>query len=560
VDRQETIAILQAALFDFENGRYTAVIERLESESPEQGGFGPALILASRGLLLERSGDVAGAGPLMERAFDHGVTVPSLLDVLQEFFRRTGRLALANHAFLLGQLVWPLSDPPEVGWVREVAPEERALYVPWAMRASPWAATGDMLGLAPFKRALVSQLGPDGAAIVLSRMRRGFAPRRPRRRQLVSFVDHARTYGYERDELVAGGPDGLSAADPEHGQPVAYERYVLPFITCLLDEVIVHARSAVLLTGDRALLDVDEDVLRHRPGDLGVDPVVVSALDGELVILEPFGDDIEVMDQAISLTGVHSPAFGHWMMEFLPKIWALMDREGFSDVPVLVDEGMPDQHLEALRCFIGDDQPVRILRRDECVRVRRLWTASALEYLPIGPLPLPRIEEAGVTPRVLRVDEGGIRKLVDRALSVLGPFDDEDTPRRIYLARTSTQRRRLLDAAEIESILAAHGYVAIDFAGLTFREQLRLMRGATHVVAAAGSAALMTMFAPPGLQLIVLTPEWTEAGFVWRASQALQHDITVLIGKIPNEHPEYRWQSDYEIDPAELLAALTRSR
>ena len=284
--------------------------------------FGPALILASRGLLLEGSGDAAGAVPLMERAFEHAVAVPALLDALLAFFRRNGRIALANHAFLLGQLVWPASNAPEVGWVRELPSMERAFYVPWAMRSSPWVANGDLLGLAPFKTALVAQLGPDGAAIVLSRMRRTFAARRPRRRRLVPLIDHAREQGHAYEEVIAGGPARWQASQADQGGSEPYEGDPFPLFACILDDVIVHARSAVLLAGDRALLDVQDDVLRRLPVDLGVDPIVVTGTPDELVILEPL-EGIEVMAEAVWLTGVYSPAFGHWMVEFLPKIWAL---------------------------------------------------------------------------------------------------------------------------------------------------------------------------------------------------------------------------------------------
>ena len=95
----------------------------------------------------------------------------------------------------------------------------------------------------------------------------------------------------------------------------------------------------------------------------------------------------------------------------------------------------------------GSHHPIRVLRRDECVRVRRLWTASALVHLPIGLLPRPRpTEESGAVPWRLRLDESGFRHLLDRAVSVLGPSDTTDVPPRIYLTRKASQRRRLLNA------------------------------------------------------------------------------------------------------------------
>ena len=67
---------------------------------------------------------------------------------------------------------------------------------------------------------------------------------------------------------------------------------------------------------------------------------------------------------------------------------------------------------------------------------------------------------------------------------------------------------------------------------------------------------LMTIFAPPGLHLVVMTPQWAEVDFISEASRALDHDITVLVGSIPQLHPEYSWQSDYVIDPSVLIDTL----
>ena len=53
-----------------------------------------------------------------------------------------------------------------------------------------------------------------------------------------------------------------------------------------------------------------------------------------------------------------------------------------------------------------------------------------------------------------------------------------------------------------------------------------------------------------------MTPQWAEVDFISEASRALDHDITVLVGSIPQLHPEYSWQSDYVIDPSVLIDTL----
>jgi capsular polysaccharide biosynthesis protein len=552
MDRQHTLAVLHGAYRDFEGGRYAAVIESIERLPGDGGDMGRSLGLASRGLLLEQMDEVAEAVPLMERAFEHSVPLPALLSELAGFFWRTGRDALANHAFLVQQLVAPGMSAEQV---RALPARERALYATWGVRSSPWADRQDLYGMAPFKSALVERIGPDAAAIVLSRMTREHGTRVPGRRPLVQLIDHAREHGQAYEELIAAGP--ATSMPLPHRAP--RERKVREMFACILEDVVVHARSNFLLTRERALLDVQDDALRHRPVDLSVDPLVVAGDPEAVVLVEPRLEDVERMTEAVWLSGVHSPAFGHWIMEFLPKVWALMSRAGFGEVPILVDEGMPGQHLEALRCFVGDRHPIRTLRRDESVRVARLWVSSVLVYLPIGPLARSGAQASGSDEWRRSLDHDGFRRLIERVQPVLTSIDATGAPPRIYLARKPGQHRRLVNAAVLEEMLAAKGFVTFDFDELPFREQLRLVRGAEQVVAAGGSASLTTIFGRPGLRVAVMTPRWGNVAWLAQASRALDHELTVLVGTIVRPHPSYEWMSDYEIDPTALSDYLAGS-
>jgi hypothetical protein len=556
MDHEDILAGLQAAYLDFEGARHRAVIERLAALPDSGGSLGQSLSLAARALLLEQTDQVAEAVPLMERAFAHGVALPALLREEVRFFQRAGRDGLANHAFLLLQLVSPGALAEEA---RALPARERAWYAPWGVHSSWWAENGDLYGVAAFKAGLVERLGREAAAIVLSRMADEHGPRTAAVRALVPLIEHAREHGQAYEEIIEAG---MATSKPfrEHAEP--RERRVRAMFACILEDVLVHARSNILMTAERALLDVQGDVLRHRPVDLAVDPLVVAGDSDAVVLVEPRLEDVERIEEAVGLTGVHSTAFGHWIMEFLPKVWALMGRPGFEEVPILVDEGMPEQHLEALRLFVGEEHPLRVLSRGERVRVGRLWVCSALVYLPIGPVARSTAEPSAAArgPRVrYTLDHDGFRRLMGKVEPVLVSIDPAGAPPRVYLARRSSQHRQLVNAPLVESILRSHGFVTLDFGDLPFREQLRIMRGAEQVVAAGGSASLMTIFGRPGLRVAVMTPQWGEAAWLAQASRALDHELTVLVGTIVRPHPSYKWMSDYEIDPSALSDYLAGS-
>jgi hypothetical protein len=157
------------------------------------------------------------------------------------------------------------------------------------------------------------------------------------------------------------------------------------FFRCVLDDVIVPGKSNLLLCSGRALLDFQGAELDELPLDLDVDPAVVEARSRALTVLVP--EAPQVIDEALSLVGVHTYAFGHWLHEFLPKVWACLGLPEFASLPIVVDAQMPTQHREALELFAGPHHPIVVLGPGQGLRVKRLWTCSMIMYLPPGPLP-----------------------------------------------------------------------------------------------------------------------------------------------------------------------------
>ena len=380
-------------------------------------------------------------------------------------------------------------------------------------------ASRTLYGLARFKGALRDRLGSEGAAVVLAGMRGPQGPRTAVRRPLTPLIEHAREVGIDYEELIGAGPT-TSTSVRAFGRPPSEPeaRRGRTLFGCLLSDVVVSARSGLLLAGDRALMDVQDDELSRRPHDLSVDPLIVAADADGLLLLEPADRDaLPRVPEAVWLGGVHSVAFGHWIIEFLPKVFALMERPGFGEAPLLVDARMPDQHLEAVRLFAGSGNPIIVLGDHESVRVERLWVASALSYLPVGPMPAS-------TERRIRIglDDVGFRRLMDRNAPTLDAIDTSGAPRRLYLPRRPGQHRRLVNADAIATQLGEAGFVAVDFEGLSFAEQLRLVRGAEWIIGASGSALLTAIFGRPGLRVGALMPPFLrDVGWLAQASRPL---------------------------------------
>jgi len=215
---------------------------------------------------------------------------------------------------------------------------------------------------------------------------------------------------------------------------------------------------------------------------------------------------------------------------------------------------MPRQHEEALRIF-APSSPIITLRPHQSVRVDRLWVASQLVDFATGPRPGAMRSRGG---RALH--PAGFRHLRAQADAALSAFDAGSVASRLSLTRKPSQWRRLVNATEVEGVLARHGFQALDFGELPFAEQLRHIRGADLVVGQDGSALLMTLFGRPDLRICGLgQPEMGAWEWYADACEAIGHDLTVIRGSLATAHPDYEWMSDYEIDTGLLETYLERS-
>ena len=169
----------------------------------------------------------------------------------------------------------------------------------------------------------------------------------------MSLHEYARARGAGLEELAPARPV-LVPDTPCHGvEPgPSVEAVTRAFFSCVLEHAVVSCKSSIVYVGTQALLDATPQELALYPLDLDVDPTVVGPVGDELLAVTGAGARGPEVPAALSLCGVHSFNFGHWLLEFLPKVWAVAGRSGFRGVTVFVDEQMPPQLREALLLFL----------------------------------------------------------------------------------------------------------------------------------------------------------------------------------------------------------------
>lgn len=128
--------------------------------------------------------------------------------------------------------------------------------------------------------------------------------------------------------------------------------------------------------------------------------------------------------------------------------------------------------------------------------------------------------------------------------------------RRIYISRRSCVHRRLVNEREIAGRLASCGFVEVEAEKLSFREQVRLFRGAEAVAAPHGSGLANIVFCPPGAKVVELFPA-ANIDLYYRLSTSL--GLSYFYVKSRSGDPARLTLDDYRIAWKDLKATLQKA-
>lgn len=313
------------------------------------------------------------------------------------------------------------------------------------------------------------------------------------------------------------------------------------------DQATVRGRSQLVELAGEVLLDFEGEEYSRIDDEIELDSAAFRRADGGLwTIGEPRDDSLQVAE-CFSLLGPNSFAFGHWIVEYLPRLWTAMQSGLMPRVPVLIDQGMNRQHRQCLEMLLGPGATIIEVAPMQRVQVGRLWFAPTYYYAPI----YPQFNERFRYDLVAAPPDRFCNLFVGMG-EVLGTQPRIDEPRsRLFLGRRPNRHRKLVNHAAIERIAVDQGFRLVYLEDFDFDEQLRLIRGADWLVGPEGSAFFMAFFANPGTRAGILNHPHTEfLTEVTALLEAVGVECTVVTGPFRRiEEGGYTHFSDYEIDP-----------
>jgi capsular polysaccharide biosynthesis protein len=244
----------------------------------------------------------------------------------------------------------------------------------------------------------------------------------------------------------------------------------------------------------------------------------------------------------VLLLGPGHRIWGHWLVDFLPKL-ALLQDCGYD--------------LDRLTYLLPDDAPafgVGLLDLLGIKPDRLLRYDPVLERVRVEQLLIPTMLRSNS--RTTRLFARAVRTLRARILARHpAPPDAPPTPSRVFIsrARSGRQGRTLRNRARIEAIAAEAGFTIVHPEHLPLIDQLRLFAGARQIMGEYGSALHGTIFSPPGTVVAALRGTGSPiAGFLQSAiGRALHQPTGYVFGPTEDDRLE-----SFSVDEANMRRCL----
>ena len=258
-------------------------------------------------------------------------------------------------------------------------------------------------------------------------------------------------------------------------------------------------------------------------------------------IREPASYRIRRVDSAVLLLGGGYDVYGHWLVDILPKLFALqLIGLDLATLSFLIPSDIFAFGLTWLNLVgIGEAQ---ILRYD-----------PASEIVQADELLVPVLLRSGS--RASALFPGAVNFILDA-------LDRNNPPCRIppapailvSRARAGRDGRAMRNRDEIEDLVVDQGYTRVYPEQAPIIEQVAMFRGADRIVGEYGSGLHGTIFSPPGSRVCNLRGAARHPGFLQSGlAQALRQECGYVLGAAPFEATDYQ----FDIDPADLRQAMT---
>lgn len=272
------------------------------------------------------------------------------------------------------------------------------------------------------------------------------------------------------------------------------ERHVLPQpLYAQLEDVEVLGECNLIRVGPHEILYDYLEPVSERQAELKAQ-FVMHHINGNCAIR--LRANLGYVPEAFSLLHDHGHNYFHWLIEVLPR-YLLARAEGLVDdsVPILVHNRIAAQKVAILKEAVGFAPTLIGLDPGQTLRVGRLHHVTDLSVNTVHTEHLPDRRDILISPTAVEL----LREIArPHMLTGVASFE------KIIISRTNVDFRRLVNRANLETVLTAEGFVSFDPGSMDFRAQVRVFSNARFIVCEAGAALTNLIFCQPNATVVVL--------------------------------------------------------
>ncbi len=289
--------------------------------------------------------------------------------------------------------------------------------------------------------------------------------------------------------------------------PINEQKYLLPnnYQYQIPEITMIVLKNTMIYGGTNLILLEDGAVLCHDLYNFETD-YTSEELHGQTCI-DPKSQRIrwllhdktpEYISVAATFLDACALNYAHWLTEVLPRIAVFCADKRFSNIPIIVNEGLHGNILKSLLAIANNERDIVLCPIGRALCVEKLYVTS-----PTGYVPFERRKKNAIVHSHGLFSAQAFELLRYKIDQYLNNIEVKKWPEKIILRRNA-QLRCLKNAPELEIVLIEKGFVVVEPEHLTFIEQVQLFKNAKIIVATTGAALATAIFCTPGTNVIVL--------------------------------------------------------
>lgn len=280
-------------------------------------------------------------------------------------------------------------------------------------------------------------------------------------------------------------------------------------------------------------------------------PFIIAHDTHRAIVRVQLNTDIS-FDSAIALFGVQSRNYGHWFLEYLPRIVAFERAKIPGCVPYIINKGLPSTILRSLDILNVSRRPVVEIEDYQCLYAKSLYVSAPPAYFPLD---VKRGEPAFDT----IWPEDVLREVRSEVLSAVTLHQSKTKYGKfIYISGRYQASRKIVDEDKIEKFLINKGFEVVFPELLSFDEQVKLFNNAKIVIGATKSSFANTIFCTEKCLVIGLSNDTSDFNYRGYASftEASGAEIIFIQGVSVLESSHHRFHRDFLVDLTQLEAVI----